>query len=347
MDIEKYKNKGQTGLVNLGNTCFLNSCMQALNHTYELSDFLSSSKCHKNLKENLPDSVITKEWNDLREIMWKNNGAVSPNRYVYYVQQIAGMKGRDLFTGWAQNDMPEFLMFMIECMHNSVSRPISMRITGRIESNVDKIATECYKMLQTTYSKEYSEIMDLFYGISISELVSMDEKSSFTIKPEPFFILDLPIPKKNSSLMDCLDAFVQFEVMDGENQWFNESTGKRETVKKRITFWNFPRILVITLKRFSPDGKKKLQHNIEFPLTNLNLSKYVSGYNARRYVYDLYAVCNHSGGTQGGHYTSFVKTINNEWLHFNDVNVEKGISPDSIITPKAYCLFYRIIPEKR
>jgi len=342
MNVEKYKKKGQTGLVNLGNTCFLNSCMQALSHTYELSEFLSSKKCESHLKPDLPDSIITKEWNDLREIMWKNNGTVSPNRYVYYVQQIAGSKGRDLFTGWAQNDMPEFLLFMIECIHNSVSRPISMKITGKIESSVDKIATECYKMLQTSYQKDYSEIMDLFYGIYISELMSMDEKRSLSLKPEPFFILDLPIPKKNASLIDCFDAFTQSEVMDGDNEWFNEDTGKREPVKKRITFWNFPKVLVLTLKRFSHDGGRKLQDHIDCPLENLDLSKYVSGYNPRKYVYDLYAVCNHSGGTLGGHYTAYVKTADKEWLHFNDVNVDKGISPTNIITPKAYCLFYRI-----
>ena len=342
MRFQRYEKKGQTGLVNLGNTCFLNSCMQALSHTYELSDFLFSSKCEKMMKHDLPDSTITKEWNDLREIMWKNNGTVSPKRFVYYVQQIAEAKGRELFTGWAQNDMPEFLLFMIECMHNSVSRSVSMRINGTVESNIDKIATECYKMLKDTYSKEYSEIMDLFYGIYISELISMDETTSLTIKPEPFFILDLPIPKKNASLIECFDAFSKYETLDGENEWFNEKTGKREPVKKRITFWNFPKILVLTLKRFSPDGKKKLQDHIDCPLENLDLSKYVSGYNKSKYVYDLYAVCNHSGGPMGGHYTAYVKAADNEWIHFNDVNIDRGISPGSIITPKAYCLFYRI-----
>jgi len=38
---DKYSNRGLTGLANVGNTCYLNSCMQVLSHTYELNDFLA------------------------------------------------------------------------------------------------------------------------------------------------------------------------------------------------------------------------------------------------------------------------------------------------------------------
>ena len=38
---ENYIGGGRTGLANIGNTCYLNSCIQIFSHTYELNDFLS------------------------------------------------------------------------------------------------------------------------------------------------------------------------------------------------------------------------------------------------------------------------------------------------------------------
>lgn len=331
--------KGFTGLANLGNTCFLNSCMQALSHTYELTTFIESDKYKKHLKEK-HSNIIINEWNDLRSIMWSKNGVVSPKRFVHNVQQLANDKNRELFTGFAQNDLPEFLLFLIECMHDSICRNVKMNINGNIKNKLDKLAVSCYKMLQNVYSKEYSEIMDMFYGIYVSELSSIKKNEVLSFRPESFFILDLEIPKQNASLSDCLDSFTSYETLDGENSWYNEKTKQKECVKKRITFWSFPKILIITFKRFSFDGKRKRQDLINFPLANLDLSKYVSGYNANSYVYDLYAVCNHMGGPLGGHYNAFVKTFN-QWTLFDDTHVKRNITESKIITPKAYCLFYR------
>jgi hypothetical protein len=340
---DRYAGKGYTGLVNLGNTCFLNSCIQVLSHSYELNEYLETQKCSRLIKQEdaVPDVVILNEWNNLRNVMWSQNGIVSPNRFVHHVQQLAMKKGRDLFTGWAQNDLPEFLLFMIDSIHNSISRPVTMKILGTTQNNMDILATECYKMLQQTYSREYSEIMEMFYGIYVSQIMDMEQIKVHSAKPETFFMLDLEIPHANASLYDCLDAFTKYETMEGDNAWFNEKTGQKESVKKQITFWNFPKILVITLKRFTGDGSRKKQDLIDFPFESLDLSKYVSGYNAKQYIYDLYGVCNHSGGPMGGHYTAFVKNSSGEWIHYNDSNVEKGVTEKHIVTPRAYCLFYR------
>ena len=338
MDISKYKSTGNVGLVNLGNTCFLNSCLQAMSHTYELNEVLDRVKRVKNVDE----SVILNEWNELRGMIWSNNDiSIAPKKFVYHVHRLARIKGKDIFTGWNQNDMSEFLIFMVDCIHDSISRPVHIKISGNSKHSVDNLALNCYAMLKSTYAREYSEIMDLMYGIYVSEIKSIDGKIQHTVKSESFFVIDLPIPAKSSiKLNDCFDVFTKPEVLCGDNAWFNEKTGAKEDISKHLTFWNFPKILVITLKRFSGNGTHKINDLVQFPVEDLDLSRYVTGYNAKSYVYDLYAVCNHTGGVSGGHYTAFVKHANNNWIHFNDQTVT-AINSTQIVTPMAYCLFYR------
>jgi ubiquitin carboxyl-terminal hydrolase 8 len=345
MDLNKYYNKGLTGMANLGNTCFLNASMQVINHTYELNEFLDTPAFKKNVKVDTADGKMMTEWNDLRRVMWSGNGVVTPRKFVHSVRQIAHSKNRDLFTGFAQNDMPEFLLFIIDCLHNSLSRSVIMRISGNALNSRDVMATKCYDMLKTVYSKEYSEIMDMFYGIYVSEILTIDGKLSHTMKPEHFFMLDVPIVSNDGLLLtnlhDCINHYTLPEQMVGENAWFNEKTNKKEDVMKRLSFWNFPKILVIVLKRFSADGQHKNTSPIDFPIHNLDLSSYVRGYQPQSYIYDLYGICNHLGGTSGGHYTSFVKTAADVWIHFDDERTEVIENETALITPNAYCLFYR------
>ena len=68
---------------------------------------------------------------------------------------------------------------------------------------------------------------------------------------------------------------------------------------------------------------------------------YVVGYKKENYKYELYGVCNHSGGVSGGHYTSYVKNANGKWYHYNDTSVTEVNNKESIVSPKAYVLFYR------
>lgn len=359
-----------TGLVNLGNTCFLNACLQVLKETFELNTILihniqnnsnsnsKSSTINNNNNNQHSDMLITKEWLNLLTVMNTVSGVISPNRFVTQLQEFAKEKQRDIFTGFVQNDLPEFLLFVFECFHGSIKRNVTLRIQGDAHTPMDTMAIVCYKMLQTTYQKEYSDIMETFYGIYVSELLSMDEPSKVhTIKPELFFILDLPIPEMKEqrqrihqpssshiTLNQCFEEYTCLETLTGENAWYNETTNTKENVIKRISFFKLPRILVITLKRFDPYGRTKRHDFVQYPLEGLDLSSFVSGYNPGSYIYDLYGVCYHHGNVLGGHYTACVKHYQNGvWVHYNDVLTQfvHDDTRDSIVNADAYCLFYR------
>jgi len=345
-DIEKYKDKGLSGLANLGNTCFINSCVQILSHTYEFHDFLEKGTYKKTL-QNKPESVLLVEFDDLRKMLWSNNVIISPGKFIKTIQKVAELKDRDIFTGYSQNDSQEFLLFLMDCFHIAIAREVNIIISGKPEDETDQIAALCFQRIKEMYTKEYSEVWNLFYAIHVSEIIS-DKDTVLNRTPEPFFMINLPIPPDNKSpnLYQCFDLYVEGENLEGDNAWFNEKLGVKQDVKKKISFWSFPTILVIDLKRFNNRNQKN-QILIDFPLENLDLTKYVIGYKKEEYIYDLYGICNHSGSVFGGHYTSYIKNANGKWYHFNDTSVVEVALINSLISTKAYCLFYRKVSRTK
>lgn len=335
---DKYQNKGLSGLANLGNTCFINSCIQVISHTYELNNVLENPS-YKNKLKDISDSVLLIEWDNLRTVLWNSNCIVSPGRFIQTIQKVAHIKKMELFTGYLQNDVSEFLLFVMDCFHNALSREISISINGSPSNTTDELALKCFEMIKTTYSKDYSEIWNLFYAIQVSEIKRMDNDKLLFLKPEPFLIIDLPIPPNNKSpsLIDCFNHYVEGEVIEN---YKDETTNEIINIKKRILFWSFPSILTIDLKRFNNNFKKNKIY-VSFPLDNLDLSPFVVGYHKETYKYELYGICNHSGGVMGGHYTAYVKNANGKWYHYNDTQVTEIDDIESIITPMAYVLFYR------
>ena len=330
--------KGLSGLVNLGNTCFMNSVLQCLSHTYEFNEYLDTEDYKKKINRK-PDSLVLMEWDKLRKMIWQENCIISPGGFFTAIRKVARIKDKDLFTGFAQNDLPEFLTFLLDCFHESILREVDMKINGKIKNDTDKLANECFTMMQNMYKKEYSEMLKMFYGIHVSKIETATGKY-INSSPEPFLMLDLAIPdKQNPTLMDCIETYTEDEILTGDNKVFNEETKEKEDAIKQIRFWSLSDILIVTLKRFSNTGKKN-NINVDFPINNFDLTKFVIGYNKDSYKYELYGICNHMGGVLGGHYTSYVKNSNNKWYHFNDQSVGE-IDETEIKSEKAYCFFYR------
>ena len=339
----KYKLKGLTGLTNLGNTCYINSCIQILSHTHELNNILNQNYKRKINQEKVYDYTILIEWDNLRKLMWSQNCIISPGRFIKQLQNISIHKHRDEFSDFSQNDSSEFFLFLIDCFHNSFAREVNVEINGNPKNDKDNLAILCFNKMKEIFKTEYSEIFEIFYGLQVSQIISLEKESYGNVinnTPEPFMILNLSIPNiKSPSLLDCLNLYVKGEILDGENSWYNEKTNLKQSIQKKLIFWALPTILVIDIKRFNPINFNKNQIFISFPLTELDLNSYTVGYQNNN-IYDLYAIINHHGITHGGHYYSFIKN-GNKWFCFNDTNVSEIVDLNQLFTPFAYCFFYR------
>ena len=145
-------------------------------------------------------------------------------------------------------------------------------------------------------------------------------------------------PGKFDKLEDCLEAFAAEERLEGA-VFECSSCGKKTTATKTMRIHRFPECLIIHINRFKraattiTNGANrwiKFGTNVSFPLTGLKLESLASessGVVKSDQVYDLYAVINHYGSRDFGHYTAFCKVAGTSssseqpWLKFDDDKV--------------------------
>lgn len=342
----KYNGKGLTGLTNCGNTCYLNTCLQILAHTYELNDILDNGRYRSFLKKT-PEGVLLNEWDELRKLMWSENCVVTPGRFLRVVQSVAASKERHIFTGYSQNDMSEFLLFVMECFHEGLSREVTMNVKGKAITEKDKLAKKCYERMISLYQKSYSEFLELFFGIQVwtTRVVKNgipQEPDIENMNPDPFMSLDMWLTPQSTaiSMATCLSKNLEPERIEG----FVDAEGNPK--ERILRFWSLPRVLMVNIKRYTPTGQK-----IRTPVTpdyEIDLSSYVIGYDSSRGVrheYELFGAAVHSGGgIHGGHYYALIKTSNGKWYEFNDSRVIEIQADSPVLNTRlgdASCCFYR------
>ncbi|CAD7927914.1 unnamed protein product [Amoebophrya sp. A25] len=121
-----------------------------------------------------------------------------------------------------------------------------------------------------------------------------------------------------------------------------------------------PPILVMQLSRFEFDFStmetRKLNHQVDFPLTGLDMREFLSlpenaadAQKAASTTYDLAAVICHSGvehSAQSGHYYTAARVSDTRWAMFNDEHADPVDTLDIDIMRTAYMLFYtRRVPD--
>ena len=337
-----YENKGLSGLRNLGNSCFMNSAIQCLSNTTELTDYFISKTFVKDFNKDSKYSPMAKEWYRLLDGMYEENCNISPVSF-YKTSMIIANQNDVEFGFYNQNDVQEFLVFFIDSLHESLCKKVDINITGSIKNDLDKIAFECMTKWKEYFKNCYSKIIELFYGQMASFIDVEGEIKSRTYNPICFFTLPIA-NKKDITLYDCFELFTEPELLSGDNKWFNDKDNKYYEANKRTVFWKFPNVLIISFKRFNNFGAK-INNVVNFPIDSLDLSKYCMGYDKHKSHFNLFGICNHIGSSNGGHYYSYCKNSNGKWYEYND-SIVREIDEEKLITNNAYCLFYRKINNR-
>lgn len=334
---------GLSGLENFGNTCYMNSAIQCLSNVDKLRDYFITKKFVQDINKDKDELGLVKQWYHLVNGMWNANQNISPVSFRNEVRMLAFKQGINLnFVGNGQNDVQEFIQFLVTNMHNCLSRKVSMTITGKIVNDIDRKALDAMKSWKQFFKNDYSYFVDLFYGQHSSNIYDLN-KNLLSTTYEPFCFLTLPIPSSvnNINIYNCLDLYTNFDKLDGDNKWLNEKTEEYIECYKRIQFWSCPKILIVVLKRFQNDGSKN-STLVEFPLKNLSLENYSIGYSRHKNKYNLIGISNHIGDLNSGHYFAYCKKGDGKWYNFNDTNVSE-INEDDLVTKASYCLFYKKI----
>ena len=114
------KVRGQVGLTNLGNTCYMNSALQCLRSVEELSLYFLNNQWEKEVNKVNPigykgqiASVYANLVNSIYSV--NSSSSFSPKQF----KQTLG-RANNLFSGYGQQDSQEFLSWLIDALHEDL-----------------------------------------------------------------------------------------------------------------------------------------------------------------------------------------------------------------------------------
>nr|XP_033775867.1 ubiquitin carboxyl-terminal hydrolase 8 isoform X2 [Geotrypetes seraphini] len=330
-----------TGLRNLGNTCYMNSVLQCLCNTPYLAEYFHKNSYQDDInRSNLlgHKGEVADEFGIIMKALWSGQYRyVSPRDFKVTIGKI-----NEQFAGYSQQDSQELLLFLMDGLHEDLNKADNRK---RYKEEDNEIPDD-FKAADKAWIKHKmlneSIIVKLFQGQFKSTVQCLTcHKKSRTF--EAFMYLSLPLASTSKcSLQDCLKLFSKEEKLTDNNRFYCSHCKTRRDSLKKIEIWKLPPVLLVHFKRFSYEGRwrQKLQTYVDFPLECLDLSQYVIGPKNNLKRYNLFAVSNHYGGLDGGHYTAYGRNAAKQrWFKFDDQDVSE-MSTSSVKSSAAYILFY-------
>lgn len=371
-----------SGVVNLGNTCYMNAVLQALAHAPELCMAMDlephSASCPILANQNETNNTfcilcelekhlhrVHKSCIDGRGNGTSTSEAVTPTDFVHgFVKYIA-----PAFKLGVQEDSHEFLRLLIDAMQNSCKHVSQMEMESseneKNETNEYSYRLFCGKVESTVKCSNcdvVSSKIDPIEDIGLEVIPSSRRSSS----------------PSSSSLVDvtaALEKFVATERLDSGYKC--ESCGKIGQATKSTSLASIPPLLTLHLKRFrygnekvalaagapsrrrhselsslggggdvGKSGSAKIEGHVKF-IEVFDIKPYLTEEMkkvTKAMLCRLFAVVVHTGkNSHSGHYICYVRNLaKNEWWKMDDARVTR-VSKDDVMAAEAYMLFYNVV----
>ena len=327
---------GNKGLVNLGNTCYMNSALQCLSH---LLTFHPNNEYFFNACKKADEDSLIYEWFQFQRKMWKNesSGDHNPIKLLQQFQRLC-IQNDLYFSNFSQNDVDEFLTLFLDLLHQGVKKEVTMSFSTNIEDEADKINLKSNETWKRFYEKDYSYIVENFYSQLLS-ITSCSNCDYYTTNHDPIQVVSLEIPDSGISLECCLTEYMKKLRLDHDNMWTCDQCNEKVRPYKQTRLWRTSDVLFILVKRYHKN--RKINKFLQYPFV-LNLTDYNINYsNDKKNEYSLQSMAIHSGGLGGGHYFAICKNyLDNSWYEYNDSNVSK-ITENKVLDYSPYLFVYK------
>ncbi|KAJ7640045.1 hypothetical protein DFH06DRAFT_1283771 [Mycena polygramma] len=325
--------QGRRGLLNLGQTCFMNVVLQSFIHNPLLRNYFLGDK-HNNKQCKIEEDCTCCEMDKLFTEIFSD----APNAYGPITFLASTWRKSVELSGYQQQDAHEFFISTLNHIHS----------TSRGSTNVS-----CNCIIHSTFAGQ------------LQSDVVCERCGNVTSTVDPMLDISLELRGKAGEVMSgentltgCLKRYTQPEKL-GPKQYSCVKCGKAaHEVSKRLSIRKLPPVLSFQFKRFEHKADKssarKIDTRIRFPAT-LNMAPFTTlvmkaaekensaptfsypGPSAM-YEYDLFALINHEGQINNGHYTNYAR-FEDEWYRFDDDKVTPA-SLGSVLASPAYMCFY-------
>ncbi|KAJ6251398.1 ubiquitin carboxyl-terminal hydrolase [Anaeramoeba flamelloides] len=197
--------KGICGLVNLGNTCYLNSALQCLSKTKPLTDYLLSNEFQQQIINVPNQKLLSRHYQDFLQKMWYGTSSlISPRNLKFGIEAAAQQ-----FQGFYQHDSQELLSFLLDGLHKELNSSIAKSEIEKKTIINDENQWRHFSRISWDLHKKSnnSKIVDLFHG-QIRSKLSCLRCENISIGFDPLMYFSLPIPDAKQHILEIQVEFV-------------------------------------------------------------------------------------------------------------------------------------------